>query len=501
MRKTRNKTTNNKLVFAANELSALLSRQEMLRSGNPDPRRDLDLECGYPKVMRPADFIDLFNKDGMANRIVSSYPDECFGVDPEIYETEDPAITAFEMKWQELCETQYTNPIHYLHRLDLESRKGRFGALLFGFDDTDDFSKPAPGLDENGLTIPTKEVNLLYLRAFNEGSIYIKTVEPKKSSPRFGLPTSYSINLVDDYTSTNGVTEIGNRSDMVVHWTRIQHAVDGAQCGEVLGLPALNYNYRRILDLQKLLGSSAEMFYKGGFPGLSVELDPRVLELQNIDFDFADVTANTQKYMDGLQRVLMLVGFNAKSLAPQVANPEGHLQAQLQVLAAGIGMPLRILMGSEAGQVAGAQDVKNWNHRVHRRQHKYLTPMVLRPFVDRLVSVGVLPSPLLGPKAYKIFWPDVNLPDENEQSQIADRQAAAIMKYVMSGAYLIMQPSHFFRYILRMPIDQVDLIMEKLKQTPEVDLKKLLEVAGKGPADSGSKGSPPSDPPKGGVIK
>jgi hypothetical protein len=62
-----------------------------------------------------------------------------------------------------------------------------------------------------------------------------------------------------------------------------------------------------------------------------------------------------------------------------------------------------------------------------------------------------------------VWWPDINIPDENDQSQIADRQASALMKYVTGGGYQVIPPLHFLTMVLRFTRDQALTIIEALK--------------------------------------
>lgn len=506
--KYRPKKLNQKLMFTANDLASLIGRVSRLDAQSPDPRRDLDIECGYPKNPSPSDYIEMFRTDGLANRCVSMLANESFGVQPVIYESEGADQTGMEEDLQGLMDDPFTNPIQFMHKGYLESRKARFGIILIGFDDGKPLSEPVAGVDKNDFPEPrspdAKPIKCIYMRAFNEKNVYIKSAESDPTCRRFGKPTSYNVTIATEYNGNNGFTEVGTTQDVEVHWTRVIHIAEG---GEVFGKPVLEDIYKRILDVQKIAGSSAEMFYKGGFAPLALEMDPRVLELKDFTFNLQSLDKDIQRFLNGLQRVLTLVGFSAKSLAPQVSDPNPHLTSQLQLIAIALNSPLRILMGAESGQLASAQDVKNWNRRLKLNQEGFLQNYVVRPLINRLIYVGAIRPPAnfdlekkIAP-AYKVFWPDVNIPDEAEKSQNADRLAAALMKYTMSGAFKIMQISTFFRKILQFSEDEVQTMMDDLKKAPEIDYDKLLEQTGKGgAADSGSKGSSPSDPPKGGVT-
>ena len=61
-----------------------------------DPRRDIDQECGYPKELTTQQYRIMYDREGVASRVVSFFPEECWDQDPEVFETEDPNETAFE---------------------------------------------------------------------------------------------------------------------------------------------------------------------------------------------------------------------------------------------------------------------------------------------------------------------------------------------------------------------------------------------------------------------
>jgi len=504
--KFRKKTLNNKLRITANQTFAALTarRAQWIDPDNPDPRRNLNAECGYPENPSNKYFSDLFDNDGLAYRAVSIYPNECFGVQPEVYETDGPEATPMEKMWKSLCADPYTNLVHFMHQADLESRKCEYSIILLGFDDGKPLDQPVAGVDDSDMPVPLngKEQKLLYVQVFNQNDAPIATVEGRNNRRR-GKPLYYNVTLAVEDQTPGGVLVEGEAAQEVrVHWSRVIHVAEG---GKTYAKPVLKNIYKRILDVGKLAGSSAEMFYKGGFAPMSLEMDPRVLELRDITFDLDSLQEDVQKWMNGLQRVLTLVGFTAKSLAPQVANPEPHLTAQLQLIAIALGVPLRIFMGAESGQLASAQDVKNWNRRLKLRQDLYITNYIIRPLIDRLINTGAMPPPAEGPTTYKVWWPDINIPDEDEQSQIADRLAAAIMKYRMSGAHNIMKIGTFFRVILHIPADEVKAMLEELKTSDGFEevykkMDEMLAPTPKGPADSGSKGGSPSNPEPGGIT-
>jgi len=141
--------------------NVLASRQEWLRRmGGMDPRRSIYDECGFPVNPGPRDYQDLYDREGVATRVVEVLPKETWQVQPEIYELEDSEEpTPFEQAWdavgrglrgeQSYYKDEKGNPVwEYLLRLDVLSRIGRFGVLLLGVDDGRPLYEPVEGIDE-----------------------------------------------------------------------------------------------------------------------------------------------------------------------------------------------------------------------------------------------------------------------------------------------------------------------------------------------------------------
>lgn len=418
-----------------------------------DGTRDLNKECNYPTQISSAQYRELYNREGIPARVVSIYPDECFAVEPEVYESERTVDSPLETSWKVLVSDPDRNPLHYLHRLDVESGIGHFGIMLIGVRNSGPLYTPLAGVTEQGGRPRGRPSNpdldkLNFFRVFDESQVRIKRYDTRIGSPRYGKPESYFVKLITDGSLSNVDTE--------VHWTRVIHAAENA---EVFAPPRMENVYNRLLDTRKILGGSAEMFWKGGFPGYSFEMDPAVAA-SGATFDKDSLERQFWAYSEGLQRFLAVKGVVTRSLAPQVADPTSSLMAQLQAIALAKGIPLRIFMGSEQAQLASGQDVRTWNRRLLRRQNNYLTPKMFRPLIDRLILIGILPAPLSS--GYKIFWPDINIPSEDEKSGRADRLSSGMMKYMTGAVWQIMGPKRYMITVLGLTQDEATEAVDEL---------------------------------------
>lgn len=434
---------------------------------------DIDNACNYPVTLTISDYRTMYNRMGLAKRAVQIWPDECWQCFPEIYEEEGPEKTKFEEGWDYL-ETKLAL-FDYLHRIDVLSGIGDYGILLLGVDDGKPLNTPIEGIDEktgepiNG----AKEKKLLYLRAYDQSVVEITSSETDMRSPRYGMPKIYSIKFQE-----SGST--GTVKNIAVHWTRVIHVADNRESSEVLGVSRLKGVYNNLLDIKKISGGSGEMFWKGGFPGYSFEMTPEANAL-GAELDTESVKEQMELWSKSLQRWIAITGVTAKSLAPQVADPTGHTDVHLKLVAVSLGVPFRVFLGAEEAKLASVQDKRSWNSRVAKRQHSYLSHLLIRPFIDRLISIGCLPMP----KQYFVAWPDLNVSTEDEISKTALNRTEAFAQYVQGSVDQFIPPRQYLTEIQKMSAEAADNIIKESEkyegQLKPEEPKPDTDVTGKGP--------------------
>lgn len=420
--------------------NAYLLRSELLTK-LLNPGKDINYECGYPDAIDIQSYKKMFKRNGVAKRVVKILPEETWALPPKIFEKEEAEETEFEKAWKEVKEEKRV--FHYLQRIDVLSGIGEFGILLLGIDDGKELQEPVDGINKDtGEKVGTSEHKLLYLKPFDQSVIKVKTREVSVSSPRFGFPVTYDIDFEGTATSDSKQTK-------VVHWTRVIHIADGREMSEVNGTPRMEPVYNRLLDLRKILGGSGEMFWKGGFPGLSFETQPDVEEL-----DTDSIKEQVDLYMAGMQRFLVTEGIMVKSLTPQVSSPKDHVETNMRNIAISLGVPYRIFLGTEEAKLASSQDVRTWNKRLAQRQENYVSLYIIRPFVDRLIIFGILPEV----EQYTIDWPDLNAPTDEDVANVAKILTEAMAKYIVSGVDTLIPPMEFLTKIIGMTQEEAEAI-------------------------------------------
>ncbi len=433
-------------------ISNLLTSRQQWLSRLLDPRRNIDTESGHPTDITIDDYKLAYERGDVAGRVVRLFPEESWVGDPEIFETEDESTTPFETAWHKLEEEFHIYST--LQLADVLSGIGRFGVLLLGVNDGKRMEQPVleVGADEK----TTRK--LLYLRPLDESAVTVDSFNNDTTSPRYGLPEMYSVTFVE---SDAGAASKTGSTSLKVHWSRVIHVADNRGNSNIYGEPRMKSVYNRLLDLKKIAGGSAEMFWKGGFPGLSLEALPEAVRDGAFEFGEEEKEATKEQiesYQQGLQRYLALVGMTAKSLTVQVADPRPQVDVQSRLISMAMGVPWRIFSGSEAAELASSQDSKNWNRRIMRRRSKYLTPYLVRPLIDRLILMGVLPKP--GEGGYQVEWSDLNTADEKDRAEIADKQTSALAKYVSGGVDVLVPPFHYLTLVLGMGAEEAQSVLE-----------------------------------------
>ena len=400
-----------------------------------DPRRSINDECGYPEtasITVQDHYVDMYEREGVPNRIVNILPDECWAVHPEVFETEgNDEETEFEQAWNNLSKSlgreeesffvdneEKSSPIwEILHRADRLCGIGSYGILLLEFDDGETFSQPVE--PSNGKT----SRQLLGVKAFDQSRVRIERYENDPSNPRYGKPTHYKVSFVD--SQTVATDEIHQRiNEVSIHHTRVIHIADNATSNDLFGIPRMLPVFNRILDLRKLYAGSAEMYWRGAFPGLSFESHPTI---DPEDIETEELKDAMEQYMNTLQRYIISTGMSVKSLAPQVVSPNEQIDAQLEAICVYLGVPKRIFLGSERGELASSQDSKTHNQRLSFRQNGFITPKIIVPFINRLIYAGVLPQPVEG---FQVQWPDMNELSEEEKTRNTSERVKAMVSYV-----------------------------------------------------------------------
>jgi len=456
--------------------NALSTRTELLsRMIEPEGGKDINKECGYPDSISVADFQAMYDREGLGSRVVSMWPEECWVQDPSIQENAETAQTDFELKWQHLEER--FNLYHHMHQVDELSGIGQFGVMFIGFNDGLDLSQPVRGIQLTGARTGQRQENfdpesqsnplaMTFIRTFSQSSVKVEKLEKDIKSPRYNEPVEYTIQF-DDAKSHSHPVDGGSGKGVTVHWTRVIHV---SEDGLTFSTPRQQKVWNRLLDCRKLLGGSAEMFWKGAFPGYSFETHP---DLGDVELDVEGMREEFKSFSEGLTRYMALSGITAKSLSPQVAEPTQHIEIQLQLIGLSMRVPWRQLMGSEQGRLASDSDRKSFDKRIMRRRRKQLTPCLVKRMIDRLIILGILPIPepptteteencaeQVGGFFYKVVWPEIEQESQLEKANVGKVIVDVISRYLQSDAVQLISEQDLLVRVLGYSKEEADEIIQ-----------------------------------------
>ena len=423
-------STTNGAAFLAHAQSVIQSRAALsgLLGKAFGGERDYYDVLGYTLNPTVDHYRSRYERQDIASRIVNAYPDETWRLWPSVWERKEEQATAFEVSWNRIAE-QF-KCYHYFHRLDRLVGLGRYGLLLLGFDDSG-------GLDQ--AVSPGGRRVLRYLSLYSEEHAAIDQLDADGRSQRFGLPNRYRIDLSRSTNLTsnrnrNRVSRGTGNATQEVHFSRVLHVADGLTEDDVYGTPRLRPVLNLLDDLQKLIGGSAEAFWRSS----SRDLIATVRDNAHLTpADEATYSEQLDEYVHGLRRILKLQGIDVEAITPETASPREAVDVVIEMMSATTGIPKRILTGSERGELASSQDASNWIARVEQRQKQFAEPVIIRPFIDRLIQMRVLPTP---PDGYFVEWPSLFPEDEGARADRIDKFASALAKIAGPGQVLTTFP-------------------------------------------------------------
>jgi hypothetical protein len=371
-------------------------------------RRDLFEALGYKRRLTAQDYRARFERNAVAARIVEAKPQATWRGGGVIVEDESPDIeTEFEAAYVAL--DRRLKIWHNFTVADILAGLGHYAIILIGV-------KGSSRLDQ-----PLTQVNgpddIIFLQPYSEGDAPVATWDNDPSSPRFGSPVIYSLSRQNPSSLSPILTtqQVGNNrmSGRPVHFSRVIHVADGMLDDRINGLPRLERCWNNLDDLEKVTGGGAEAYWRRADAGLQVDVDP---EMELEPDDEAALDNEIDEYVHDLRRVVRTRGVKMTPLTSMVAGIKDPIEGIMGQISAGSGIPQRILMGSERGQLASDQDDDNWQTRISDRRRDYAAVIVVHPCLDKFIEIGALPAPK---EDYEPRWPEIDALDDVQKAQVA----------------------------------------------------------------------------------
>lgn len=404
--------------------SALLQRsmlQSSLRKTH-EADREIWKSLGYPDTPDFNDYWDFYSRGDVAGTIVDAPAEEAWKKTPRIV---DPANDSeerndFEAAVRELVVG--TDFYHFGERVDKLAGVGRYAGLLIGTSEGDDLRAPI----QEGLGEDPDPSAIVSLNPFREDHLEIEEYETDPTSDRFRRPKIYEVTMFDG-EAAKGVPQEERKKK--VHASRILHVVDGALEDDVFGQPRLKRCLNRLIDLLKISGGSAEMFWSNvaGIWHADIPADANVKTTDEAGNDLLEeLDDQLHEAFHGVRRILQTRSLDLEQIGAGEPDPRGVWEILKALISAASRIPQRILFGAEAGELASSQDEANWLSRIERRRTKVVEPMILRPFIDLMIDLQVVPPPEGDLAEYEIEWPNLFELNEKELAEVRQANASAL---------------------------------------------------------------------------
>lgn len=432
--------------------------------------RDLLKAFGYARNLRVEHLEALYQRGDIAHRIIKAFPKETWRDRPVIRdEAGDNSEDSEFVKAWEVFEREH-KVFSYFERADRLAGIGRYAVLLCGFRDGQNLDQP--------LTAGKRE--LLFLQPYGERNAEISKWVTSEKEERFGLPLLYTLQQSQEQLGQAAATK-----SLSAHYSRVVHIVEDPDENDSLGTPRLLAPYNRLKDLEKVAGSSAETFWLNARPGLGLFADK---EANISDEEIERMETQAEEFQHQLRRIMVGQGITPTQLAAAIADPKPNAEMLLQLIAGTVGIPMRILVGSERGELASSQDENSWSARIDERREQHATPNIIQPFVELMIATGNLPKPQ---GEWTTEWPERPTPPK-EEAEIGEIKARAVAAYANSpDARFVVAPEEF-RPMIGLEPDSEHLDFEELEELEEEE--EIGEPGTGGPAEIPPKPEPAKKP-------
>lgn len=417
-----------------------------------DGKRDLYEALGYPKQITFEQYWSQYSRQDIAGAIINRPVQDTWKGDFSVFNPDDKN-EALRKQFKELYKKLQLKDKFI--RLDKLSSLGQYGVLLLGFNDVTPELILRRGRTEQkviGYSDPVNKsaaLQLIYTMPYAENAVIISEWEKDNTSPRYGLPKMYDI-MTSNQDGTTGNT-------IKVHYSRVLHVTGERLNSEVYGMPSLQRVFNRLMDIEKLVGGSAEMFWRGARPGYAGEVDKEFTMSAEAK---ENIQTQIEEYEHNLRRILINKGVKLESLQQQIADPANHLDIQIQMISAMTGIPKRILMGSELGELASSQDRSSWINYVNTRRQELAQPQIIEPFINLMMEYGILPM-----QQYEIDWKELAGMTDAERAALMQTRVTTLKTYADSmNAINIIPEKIFLRTMLGLNDDEIAEIETELAE-------------------------------------
>jgi len=239
------------------------------------------------------------------------------------------------------------------------------------------------GYQDKGVTLKDPVVapeRIASLEAYGPQHMEDPELDKDEASERFGQPKTYKIRITENKT-------------VDVHYTRVIHFATRKVEPGYKGVSVLEPVWDVITVLWNVLWGMGQTMYRygSGFPVVTVKGASKE-EIDEYKREWGPLTAQTSMWTDENTTI------EFKGLAGRALDPEPYYTPIMENISAGTSIPLAILRGAQAGQLAGSEvNEREYFKLISDCQSRY-EPYIM-DLIDRLMKTKQIPD-----VHYRINW-------------------------------------------------------------------------------------------------
>lgn len=389
-----------KLNLLVNALAQIRTMRAAMLSGLDAKRPRAWCEYGYASDLSFENYFMAYDRDGLGNAAVDIIADKCWQDHPWLIEgapdRESTALTSNEARidrvfsqakvWQSFKEA------------DVMALVGGWSAIIIRIADSNELDQPtaAPSIEALTELVPVWANQLTAVYDNNQ--------------------------VLQHYVYAEPQTDISPARNVNVHPDRVVIVGDPSR-----SRPLLKAGFNALTTLEKVLGGAGESFLKNASRQLNVNYDSEV-DLEDIArANGGSVAELHEKLSDhvrdinsGVDLLMMTQGAAVNPMTVAVSDPMPSYNVALQVFAASVKIPVKVLVGNITGERASTEDIKQLNDRCQSRRVSEVTAHIEK-FVAKLKAIGMLSA-----GQYSVMWNDLRESTDAERAEHVTKLATIV---------------------------------------------------------------------------
>ena len=385
-----------------NALAQIRTMRAAMLSGLDAKRPRAWCEYGYASDLSFENYFMAYDRDGLGNAAVDIIADKCWQDHPWLIEgapdRESTELTANEARidrvfsqakvWQAFKEA------------DVMALVAGWSAIIIRIADSNELDQPTvhPSIEALTELVPVWANQLTAVYNCNQ--------------------------VLQHYVYAEPQTDISPARNVNVHPDRVVIVGDPSR-----SRPLLKAGFNALTTLEKVLGGAGESFLKNASRQLNVNYDSEV-DLEDIaranGGSVAELHENLSGHVrdinSGVDLLMMTQGATVNAMTVAVSDPMPSYNVALQVFAASVKIPVKVLVGNITGERASTEDIKQLNDRCQSRRVSEVTAHIEK-FVTKLKQIGMLAA-----GQYSIMWNDLRESTDGERADHVDKLAGIIEK-------------------------------------------------------------------------